>query len=101
MITHSKYEFEPSEMSTGKDKKKPFTDIVKQKKKLFLKNKKNTDIYELLKIWVKDKHITKMSIEEVIMVFLELRRRKVDYDTCFGKFKGDCIKLNREIKSFI
>ena len=24
MITHSKYEFEPSEMSTGKDKKKPF-----------------------------------------------------------------------------
>ena len=36
MITHSKYEFEPSEMSTGKDKKKPFTDIVKQKKEILI-----------------------------------------------------------------
>ncbi len=134
MVIHSKYEFESSEMSTGKDKKKLFTDIAKQKKeiliildryikaanaydtnqmikkkmdddnkqyKLYLKNKKNTDVYELLKTWVKDKHVTKMSIEEVLMVFLELKRRKVSYDKCSGKFKGDCIRLNREIKRFI
>ena len=36
MVIHSKYEFEPSEMSTGKDKKKLFTDIDKQKKEILI-----------------------------------------------------------------
>jgi hypothetical protein len=128
------HQFEHAEMSNGKDKKKPFSNIDKQKKdilaileryikaankydtdakikkkmdddnkqyKLFLKGKKKSDIYEMLKTWTKDKKITSMTIEQVLQVFLELKSRGAKFNSCSGKFSGECISLNKEIKGFI